>query len=107
MHASPAWGAKDELLRIVLGIGPVVSWTLLASLPELGETGGGRLAALAGLTPHAHESRTLKRARYIRGGRAKMRRAVYLAACRWLAATDRSRCSPIGSGRAVRSPRSS
>ncbi len=33
---SPVWREKDELLRSVPGVGPKVSATLLADLPELG-----------------------------------------------------------------------
>ena len=80
VRASPAWRERDELLRSIPGIGPVVSRTLLAALPELGATDGGRLAALAGLAPYAHDSGTLKGGRHIRGGRADVRRALYLAA---------------------------
>jgi transposase len=71
---------RDELLRSIPGIGPVASRTLLTSLPELGTLDGGRLAALAGLAPYAHDSGTLKGSRHIRGGRADVRRALYLAA---------------------------
>ena len=80
VRSSPAWRQRDELLRSIPGIGPVVSRTLLASLPELGTTDGGRLAALAGLAPYARDSGTLKGGRHIRGGRADVRRALYLAA---------------------------
>jgi transposase len=78
--ASPAWRAKDDLLRSLPGVGPVVSRTLLAALPELGPADGGKLAALAGLAPYAHDSGTLRGGRHIRGGRAEVRRALYLAA---------------------------
>jgi len=37
VRSSPVWREKDELLRSVPGVGPTVSRTLLASLPELGE----------------------------------------------------------------------
>jgi transposase len=80
VRASPAWRERDELLRSIPGIGPVVSRTLLASLPELGTTDGGRLAALAGLAPYARDSGTLRGGRQVRGGRADVRRALYLAA---------------------------
>lgn len=80
VKASPAWRGRDELLRGIPGIGPVTSRTLLASLPELGATDGGRLAALVGLAPYAHDSGTMKGARHIRGGRADVRRALYMAA---------------------------
>ena len=36
IRKSPVWRAKENLLRTVPGIGPVVSRTLLADLPELG-----------------------------------------------------------------------
>ena len=78
--ASPAWRAKDDLLRGLPGIGPVVSRTLLAALPELGTADGGRLAALVGLAPYADDSGTLRGSRHIRGGRAEVRRALFMAA---------------------------
>jgi transposase len=80
VRASPAWRERDELLRSIPGIGPVVSRTLLAALPELGTTDGGRLAALVGLAPYAADSGTLRGPRRIRGGRADVRRVLYLAA---------------------------
>ena len=39
IRQSPLWRAKDELLRSAPGIGPVVSCTLIAELPELGRLG--------------------------------------------------------------------
>jgi transposase len=36
VQQSPLWKAKEELLRSVPGVGPVVSRTLNAELPELG-----------------------------------------------------------------------
>jgi transposase len=90
VRASPAWREKDELLRGIPGIGPVTSRTLLAALPELGATEGGRLAALVGLAPFADDSGTLKGPRHIRGGRADVRRVLYLAAL------SASRRGPLG-----------
>ena len=52
----------------------------MAALPELGSGDGGKLAALVGLAPYAHDSGTLRGGRHIRGGRAEVRRALYLAA---------------------------
>jgi len=80
VRKSPAWRAQDELLRSIPGIGPVVSRTLLASLPELGTIDGGQAAALAGLAPFARDSGTMRGPRAIRGGRAEVRRVMYLAA---------------------------
>jgi transposase len=80
VKASPAWRAKDALLQSIPGVGPVASLTLLAGLPELGATTGARLAALVGLAPFADDSGTRQGGRRIRGGRAPVRRALYLAA---------------------------
>ena len=80
VRASPAWRERDELLRGIPGIGPVVSRTLLAALPELGSIGPGPAAALAGLAPFARDSGTMRGPRAIRGGRAEVRRVMYLAA---------------------------
>ena len=39
VRASPVWRAQDDLLQSVPGVGPVLSYTLLAALPELGTLG--------------------------------------------------------------------
>jgi transposase len=80
VRASPAWREREELLRGVPGIGPVVSRTLLAELPELGSLSGKRAAALAGLAPYAADSGRWRGARRIRGGRTAARCALYQAA---------------------------
>ncbi len=80
VRASPAWRERDALLRSIPGIGPVVSRTLLAALPELGAADGGKLSALAGLAPYARDSGASVGPRSIRGGRPGVRRAMYLAA---------------------------
>jgi len=80
VKASPVWRAKDALLQSIPGVGPVATLTLLAGLPELGTTTGGRLAALVGLAPFADDSGSRQGGRHIRGGRAPVRRALYLAA---------------------------
>ena len=80
VKASPAWRAKDALLQSIPGVGPVATLTLLAGLPELGTTTGSRLAALVGLAPFADDSGARQGGRHIRGGRAPVRRALYLAA---------------------------
>ena len=67
VRSSPAWRERDELLRSIPGVGPVVSRTLLAALPELGSADGGRLAALAGLAPFARDSGTTRGPRSVAG----------------------------------------
>src|SRR5204863_334004 len=80
IQASPVWRAKDDLLRGVPGVGPVVARTLLADLPELGTLTGKQIAALVGLAPVARDSGTRRGQRSIAGGRAGVRSALYLAA---------------------------
>lgn len=67
-------------LRSVPGIGPAVAAVLLACLPELGHLEARQIAALAGLAPHACDSGRSRGKRHIWGGRAGVRRALYLAA---------------------------
>lgn len=80
VQASPAWRVQDELLQSVPGIGPATSQTLLAALPELGTLTGRQLAALVGLAPFNDDSGLRQGVRHVRGGRAVVRRALYLAA---------------------------
>jgi transposase len=80
VRRSPAWREKDRLLRSIKGVGPVVSRTLLADLPELGTRPPGKLAALAGLAPFAADSGRRRGERHIRGGRREVRRALYMGA---------------------------
>jgi transposase len=80
IQASPTWRAKDELLRSIPGIGPVASRTLVATLPELGTLGRGKIAALVGLAPMNRDSGTMRGRRSIVGGRSEVRSVLYLAA---------------------------
>jgi transposase len=80
VRASPAWRERDELLRSIPGLGPVSSLTLPAALPELGSLEGGKPAALVGLAPFADDGGTRRGGRHVRGGRAAVRRTLYLAA---------------------------
>ena len=80
VRRSPTWRVKDRLLRSIKGVGPVVSRTLLADLPELGTRPPGKLAALAGLAPFAADSGRRRGERHIRGGRREVRRALYMGA---------------------------
>lgn len=73
---------RDQAVRLrqIKGIGPVVSATLIAQLPELGNLDRRRIAALAGLAPHANDSGHRRGKRSIWGGRGTIRRTLYLAA---------------------------
>jgi transposase len=79
LRASPVWRAKDDLLRSIPSVGPVLSTTLLAEVPELGTTGHKQLAALIGLAPLNRDSGRWRGKRSIWGGRAKVRAVLYMA----------------------------
>ena len=80
LRSSPAWRAKDELLRSFKGIGPVSSGTLLAALPELGQLDRRAIAALVGLAPFNCDSGIMRGRRTIYGGRSQVRTLLYMAA---------------------------
>jgi transposase len=80
IRKSPVWKEKEDLLRSVPGIGPVVSRTLLAELPELGNLNRKEISAVAGVAPFNRDSGTFCGRRCIWGGRAAVRSALYMAA---------------------------
>lgn len=78
-HATPA-------LRSSKGMGPVFQATSLALLPELGRLGRRQIARLVGVAPMNRDSGQTQGKRRIRGGRAPVRVALYMAtlsAVRW------------------------
>lgn len=77
--ASPLWRAKDDLLRSVPGVGPVVSAVLLGGLRELGTLDGRQIAALVGVAPLNRDSGAQQGRRAITGGRGHIRAALYMA----------------------------
>jgi transposase len=80
IEASPIWRAKEQLLRSAKGVGPVVATTLLADLPELGSLTHKQIAKLVGVAPLNRDSGTWRGKRRIFGGRADVRRVLFLAA---------------------------
>jgi transposase len=78
--ADPDLAERDKLMRSVPGVGPVLSWTLMAHLPELGRLSHKQIAALVGVAPYDRQSGSLKGRSMIRGGRAVVRNVAYMAA---------------------------
>jgi transposase len=68
----------DAVLRSVTGVGPVLSATLLACLPEIGRIDHAPLAALVGVAPFNDDSGHHRGQRHIRGGRASVRNVLYV-----------------------------
>jgi len=80
IRSSPMWRTKDRVIRSVPGVGPVLSATLLANLPELGALSRGQIAALVGVAPFNRDSGTLRGKRTVWGGRRRVRATLYMAA---------------------------
>lgn len=80
IEASETFKERNKILQSITGIGPQVSRTLLAHLPELGKQDRQKITALVGLAPFNDDSGDYKGQRHIRGGRAKVRVGLYQAA---------------------------
>lgn len=87
IKASSVWRERDELLQSVPGVGPVLSRTLLADLPELGRLSRRQIAKLVGVAPLSRDSGTMRGRRFVQGGRTSVRAVLYMAA---LVATKRN-----------------
>ena len=72
--------SKAERLRQLKGVGPVLSATLLAYVPELGQIEDKSLSCLIGVAPFARDSGKSEPKRRVRGGRATVRHVLYMAA---------------------------
>ncbi|WP_027611427.1 IS110 family transposase, partial [Pseudomonas sp. URIL14HWK12:I6] len=70
---------KADRLISVKGIGTVATASLLVYLPELGELDRREIAALAGIAPYNDDSGNHSGKRQIYGGRARVRRALYMS----------------------------
>jgi transposase len=79
LKSSPAWRERDQLLRSVPGVGPVLSLTLLAQLPELGELNRKEIAKLVGVAPFNWDSGQWRGSRHIWGGRGAVRAPLFMA----------------------------
>lgn len=80
LHNSPVWREKGNLLRTVPGVGPQLTISLLAYLPELGTLNRKSIAALAGVAPFNRDSGTLRGKRAVWGGRSRIRASLYMGA---------------------------
>jgi transposase len=89
LQSDDDWRAKIELLTTTPGVAKVTSATLVAELPELGQLNRQAIAALIGLAPFNDDSGQHRGTRRIRGGRASVRHALYMAAL------SARRCNPV------------
>jgi transposase len=86
--ANATLAQRYQLLISMPGVGPVLACTLIGLLPELGQMSRHQVAALVGVAPYDFDSGKLKGLRCIWGGRAPIRRVLYMAAL------IASRCNP-------------
>ncbi len=80
IRATPAWREAEDLLKSVPGVGDITARVLIATLPELVTLDRKKIAALVGVAPFNRDSGGLRGKRAVWGGRATVRRALYMAA---------------------------
>jgi transposase len=74
------WQERAAIIDSVPGIGRVTASTMVAGLPELGHVNRRVAAALVGVAPFNKDSGPKRGRRKITGGRARVRRVLYMAA---------------------------
>jgi transposase len=89
LAAAPHLRAMQRLLQTAPGVGPVTATILLAQMPELGHRSPRTIAALAGVAPLNNDSGERRGRRAIKGGRRRVRRALYMAALSAIRAVPR------------------
>jgi transposase len=78
--SDPGLKSRSEIIQSVKGVGNITAWTLLAYLSEIEDLNRNRLVALAGIAPFNRDSGKFSGRRSIIGGRAKVRKCLYMAA---------------------------
>jgi transposase len=68
-----------RVLRSTKGVGLILAATLIARVPELGTLNDRQIAALVGVAPFDDDSGPRRGQRHIKGGRARVRRVLYMA----------------------------
>ena len=79
LRSSEVWCERRDLLLDVPGVGPILTCTLLAQLPELGQLNRQRIAALVGIAPFHDDSGKHQGRRTTWGGRREVRTVLYMA----------------------------
>jgi transposase len=80
LKADPALARKLEILTSVPGLSKITAFALLIEMPELGSLDGKQAASLAGLAPMTRQSGRWTGRAFMSGGRASVRRALYMPA---------------------------
>lgn len=77
---SPETQTQVQRLAELDGVRTLTAVSVLSQMPELGQLNRGAAAALAGLAPWTRQSGPWEGQRHIGGGRAAVRRALYMSA---------------------------
>ena len=80
LAADPALQGRFDILVSIPGVGEATAFAMLVEMPELGALEHKCAASLAGLAPMARDSGQHRGKRFIRGGRAPLRQALYMPA---------------------------
>jgi transposase len=80
IHADADLSRRFAILASIPGVSAVTAFALLSEMPELGVLDAGQAASLEGLAPVARQSGRWTGHAFIRGGRASVRRALYMPA---------------------------
>lgn len=80
IQADDAMRRQDSTMQQVCGVGETTSWSILAYLGEITSLKRNQLVALAGIAPYNRDSGKFRGKRRIEGGRAKLRKCLYMAA---------------------------
>jgi len=78
--SNPELKAKVDLLDSMPGIGEHSAMMLSVLLPELGKISGRQIASLCGVAPFVNQSGKYQGKAFIRGGRDKVRKILYVVA---------------------------
>lgn len=92
LERAPQWQAPVAKLEALDGVGRLTAVSVLSQMPELGRLNRGEAAALAGLAPWTRQSGPWEGQRHIGGGRAGVRRALYMSAV----GLARMKTTPLG-----------
>jgi transposase len=80
VNADPDLAGRLAILVSIPGVSTLTALALLIDMPELGTLDHGQAASLAGLAPMTRQSGRSSGRAFIRGGRANVRRALYMPA---------------------------
>ena len=89
VDSDPGLKERVQIIESVKGAGKVTAWTILAYLGEIEDISRNSLVSMAGVAPFNRDSGKFSGKRFIQGGRAKVRKCLYMAA------HTAARCNPV------------